>query len=199
MPLLWPSVCTPSDEIEAIKALTANLNGIEANFRAVETAFRLYWFCKIPSPHVARSDLEGWRYIAAHACTFEMNNLGRRLRDVAGKRTQSLPSIRHLIDWGAIRESKKSFERLLPDAEAIRNSVAHFAENDVDPNDHVVLGQCYLGGFHEPDVFSAPYRKRLRSIHLTNNTIANLRDVVSAYLAAFRMAAAELDQQGSLD
>ena len=79
VPLLWPSVETPQEEIQSIKDLHAHLHGLAFSVHAWEAALRLYQVANHPPPAISDRVAGSWRWIACNECVVELYHLHARL------------------------------------------------------------------------------------------------------------------------
>jgi hypothetical protein len=199
VPLLWPSIATPAEEVAAIKNLYAALTGLEYSVEAWEAALLLYKTSKQPPPSISRSVAGRWRFIACHECILELYHLRARFEKIRSVRLRACPSLRPFLDPSTMRSATKRLDEYFPDIEALRHATAHKGENEAHPEAHAPDGQYALSGFREPDRFSAPYDRTLRYLDITDLSLERINEVVAEFLGAFAAAAAELEKQGHLE
>ena len=199
VPLLWPSICTPTEEIAAIKNLHAHLNGLKYSVVAWEAALLLYQTSKTPPSTIPYSVANRWRWIACNECVLELYHLRSRLGKIVSVGFQKCPSVRSFVDFSKLREARKKLDELFPDIEKLRHAIAHKGENEAHSDVHATDGQYALTGFREPDRFSVPYEGQLRYLDITMQSLQKIEEVVFDFLAAFKPAAVALEQQGHLD
>ncbi len=198
-PLLWPSVFTPSEEVEAIKTAYAHLIGLEDSVHAWEAALMLYKTANNPPPSVSRSVASHWRFIACNECVLELYHLRSRLERIPSVLLRACPSIRSLLSASKLRSARKRLDDYFPGIEFLRHATAHKGENEAFPEIHAPDGRYALSGFREPDRFSAPYKGTLYYLDITDQSLRNIAEVVTEYFEAFQTAAVELEKQGHLE
>lgn len=198
-PLLWPSVATPVNEVEAIKNLYAHLSGLEYSVLAWEAALMLYKTAKHPPPLISRSIANRWRFIACNECVLELYHLRARLKNIQSVALHACPSLRNMLNPTKLRGARKMLDEYFPDIEALRHATAHKGENEAYPEVHAPDGKYALSGFREPDRFSVPYKGKFHHLDITDQSLQMLIEVVTEYFAIFNLAAAELEKQGHLE
>ena len=198
-PLLWPSVVTPGDEVDAIKTVNAHLIGLEYSVLAWEAALMLYKTAKQPPSSVSRSVASRWRFIACNECVLELYHLRARLEKIQSVLLRSCPSLRSLLKASKMRSARKMLDDYFPDVEALRHATAHKGENEAHPEVHAPDGKHALTGFREPDRFSAPYEGQLYYLDITDQSLQRIIEVVTEFFGAFQTAATELEKQGHLE
>ena len=198
-PLLWPSILTPSEEASEVKALYAQLTGVEYSVKAWEAALLLYRTAASPPSAIPREVASRWRWIACNECVFEIYHLRSRLQKIQSVQLHRCPSLRPWIDVSVIRRARKQLDEYFPDIEALRHATAHRGENEAHPEAHAPDGRIALTGFREPDRYSAPYLGKLCSLDITDKSLDRIAEVVGTYLGAFEPAAKELERQGYLE
>lgn len=199
VPLLWPSVETPADEVAGVKNLYAHLTGLEASVEAWRAGLFLYQTAKQPPVSIPRGVASRWRWIACNECVLELYHLRSRLEKIQSVQVRKCPSLRTLVQTSKLRGARKQLDEYFPDIEALRHATAHRGENEAHPEQHAPDGQYALTGFREPDKYSAPYQGRLYTLNITEASLQRIVEVVSEYLGAFKTAAAELERQGHLE
>lgn len=198
-PLLWPSVATPGEEVEAVKIVNAHLVGLEYSVLAWEAALMLYKTAKNPPSSISRSVAGRWRFIACNECVFELYHLRSRLEKIQSVLLRACPSLRSLLNASKMRGARKMLDDYFPDIEALRHVTAHKGENEAHPEVHAPDGRYALSGFREPDRFSAPYEGKLCYLDITDQSLQRVTEVVAEFFEAFRVAAIELEKQGHLE
>lgn len=198
-PTLWPSVATPLGEIEHIKELHIQLLAVTYNVEAFQAALLLHQFASARPAQVDRDVARRWVFLAAAECVFQLHHLKVRLAAIKAKKLRPCASIYPLIDVQRAREAAGRLNKLFPDVDALRNALAHAAANGMHPEAHAPNGQFGLTGFAQPGVFSAPFQGVMRSLRISNDTLAQINEVVSDYFLAFVPAAHELARAGHLD
>lgn len=198
-PLLWPSVITPSEEVEAIKTANAHLTGLEYSVLAWEAALMLYKAAKNPPPAVSRSVASRWRFIACNECVLELYHLRSRLEKIPSVLLRACPSLRGLLNASRMRSARKMLDDYFPGIEFLRHATAHKGENEVFPEVHAPDGKFALTGFRESDRFSAPYEGKLYFLDITDQSLQGITEVVNEFFGAFQAAAVELERQGHLE
>lgn len=198
-PLLWPSVETSIEEIPEVKALNALLTGLEYSVQAWEAALLLYRTAINPPTTISRRVASRWRWIACNECILELYHLRSRLEKIQSIQLGRCPSLRQWVDKSAIRNARKKLDEYFPDIEALRHATAHRGENEVHSEAHAPSGSYALSGFREPHIYSTPYRGKLYSLSITDESLNRIVEVVKIYLGAFKVAAIELEKQGHLE
>lgn len=197
-PLLWPSVITPSEEVEAIKTVNAHLTGLEYSVLAWEAALMLYKTANCPPPSVSRSVASRWRFIACNECVFELYHLRSRLEKITSVLLRACPSLRSLLNASKMRSARKRLDEHFPGIESLRHATAHKGENEAFPEVHAPDGKYALAGFRTLDRFSAPYEGTLYYLDITDQSLERISEVVTEFFEAFQAAAVELERQGHL-
>lgn len=198
-PLLWPSVATPVNEVEAIKNLYAHLSGLEYSVLAWEAALMLYKTAKYPPPSISRSIANRWRFIACNECVLELYHLRARLKNIQSVALRGCPSLRNMLNPSKLRGVRKMLDEYFPDIEALRHATAHKGENEAYPEVHAPDGKYALSGFREPDRFSVPYEGKFHHLDMTDQSLKMVIEVVTVSFAVFDFAATELEKQGHLE
>jgi hypothetical protein len=198
-PLLWPSLATPREEVDAIKTLSAHVTALEYSVLAWEAALLLYETAKNPPPSISRPVARRWRFIACDECVLELYHLRSRLEKVQSVLLRACPSLRPLINAPKMRGARNLLDDYFPDIEALRHATAHKGENEAHPEVHAPDGKYALAGFREPDRFSAPYQGKLCYLDITEQSLQRVNEVVNEFCEAFQMAATELEKQGHLE
>ena len=199
VPVLWPSVLTPAEEVVPIKDLYAHLTGLKFSVEAWDAALQLYLTSKDPPSQISRATANRWRWVACHECVLELYHLRARLEKIQSVRLRNCPSVRAMVDMPKIKRARKRLDDYFPDIEALRHATAHKGENEAHPEVHAPDGLYALTGFREPDRFSAPYQGTLRYLDITDQSLQNIVDVVTEFLDAFEETAVELEKQGHLE
>lgn len=199
VPLLWPSIATPSAEISGIKDLYAHLTGLEYSLEAWEAGLLLYQTAKQPPSSVSRSVASRWRFVACNECVLELYHLRARLEKIQSVQLRKCPSVRAAIDISKLKSARKKLDEYFPDTEALRHATAHKGQNESHPDIHAPDGTYAFTGFREVDVYSAPYEGQLRHLAITNQSLEKINEVVAEFLSAFEAPAAELERQGHLE
>jgi hypothetical protein len=199
VPLLWPSLSTPTAEVAGIKDLYAHLTGLAYSIEAWEAGLLLYQTAKQPPPSISRSVARRWRFIACNECILELYHLRARFEKIQSVQLRKCPSLRSGIDVSKLRSARRKLDEYFPDIESLRHATAHKGENEAHPEVHAPDGQYALTGFREPDIYSAPYEGKLAQLELTNQSISRITEVVAEFLSAFEVAASELERQGHLE
>jgi hypothetical protein len=198
-PLLWPSIATPTDEVDAIKDLNATLVGIERSVEAWEASLILYKTAKQPPPLISKSTASRWRFIAVNECILELYHLRARLSKIRSVKLRTCPSLREHIDIEMMKAAKKRLDEYFPDIEALRHATAHKGENEAHPEVHAPGSKYSLSGFRQADRFSTPFQGQLRYIDITDQSFQRINSVVAEFFGAFVTAATALEKQGHLD
>lgn len=198
-PLLWPSVQTPSAEIPAVKDLNANLQGVASNVDAWASALRLYTFAKQKPAAMVRSDCRAWRFIACHECGLQLHHLKERMEKIKGYKLAACPSVAALVKRSDLRLATTLLDKQFPNIDQLRHAIAHAGEFDTIPGNHVPAETYGLVGFREADRFSAYFEGELRTLAITEESLAQITKIATLYLSAFEPAAATLALQGHLE
>lgn len=198
-PHLWPSVQTPAKEIAAIKDLYAHLLALQYSIEAWEAALLLYQTAKQPPASISHDVAGRWRWIACNECVLELYHLRARLEKVQSVMLRKCPSLRTLVDAVQLRGARKRLDEYFPGIKALRHATAHKGENEAHPEKHAPDGRYALTGFREPDRYSAPHLGQLHHLDITHKSLERIVEVVTEYLGAFTLAAAELEKQGHLE
>lgn len=199
VPVLWPSVLTPAEEVAPVKDLYAHLTGLKFSVEAWDAALQLYSTSRNPPPPISRAIADRWRWIACHECVLELYHLRARLEKIQSVRLRNCPSLRATVDMSKIKNARKRLDECFPDIEALRHATAHKGENEAHPEKHAPDGLYALAGFREPDRFSTPYQGTLRYLNITDQSLQSIVAVVAEFLSAFEATAAELERQGHLE
>jgi hypothetical protein len=194
-PRLWPAVNTPEREAEAIKDLDGNLHGVVYNVNAWGASLALYEFSARQGTSAPKELAWHWVWIACHECVMQTYYLRERITTIRGHKVKDCPSLAPFIDSKKLREASKLLNDSFPDIEELRHAVAHQGSVSTNPSKHAHDG-FGLVGFREPDVFSAPYNGKLRSLRMTRDRFLVLEQVASTFFAAFDSAAQELERLG---
>jgi hypothetical protein len=198
-PLLWPSVSTPTTEFDAIKDLYAHLTGLKYSVEAWEAGLQLYKLAIRPPVEVKPDVASQWRFIAAGECVLELNHLKKRIEKIRGVKVKKCPSLNASIDTEKLRQSAKLFDEYFPNIRELRDAMAHAGEFDAYPEMHAPDGMFALKGFREPHVFSAPFKRQLYRLALTDSTLSQMVEVVEGIFHAFIPASELLESQGHVD
>lgn len=199
VPLLWPSIETPPNEVAWIKNLYAHLWGLYYSVEAWQAGLLLYQTAKNPPVSVPRSIARRWRWIGCNECILELYHLRCRLENIQSVQLRKCPSVRTLVDVPTLRAARKRLDEYFPDIESLRHATAHKGENEAHPEEHAPDGQYALTRLHEPDKYSVPYQGRMCTLDITDESLQRVADVVSEFLRAFNVAAVELERQGHLE
>lgn len=199
VPLLWPSNATPVNEVAGVKNLYAHLTGLHYSIETWQAGLLLYQTAKHPPTAVSRVIASRWRWIACNECVLELYHLRRRLEKIQSVQLSKCPSVRTLVDVSTLRAARKRLDEYFPYIEDMRHATAHRGENEAHPEEHAPDGKYALTGLREPDRYSAPHRGRLCTLDITDESLQRIEEVVSEFLGAFDMAAAELERQGHLE
>jgi len=199
-PLLWPSINTPTAEIEEIKGLYAQLTGVEHSVTAWEAALELYNVSLSRPAEVSRDITGRWRWIACNECILELYHLRSRMEKIQSVQLRKCPTLLPWIEVTALRAARKKLDEYFPDIEALRHATAHRGENEVNHERHAPEGNKFaLTGFREPHRYSTPYQGKMRTIDITAVSLSQITEVVNSYLHAFEAAAKQLEAQGHLE
>lgn len=199
VPLLWPSISTPVDEIASVKNLYAHLTGLQYSMEAWEAGLLLYQTAKQPPPSINRTVARRWRFVACNECILELYHLRARLERIQSVHLRKCPSLRALIDTSVLRSSRKKLDEYFPDIESMRHATAHKGENEAFPEFHAPDGQYALCGFHDVDIYSTPYEGKLYRLAMTGQSLERISEVVSLFLSAFEPASKILEKQGHIE
>lgn len=198
-PVIWPSLCTPQEEIESIKNLQAQLIGITFSVEAWSAALALYNLTKHPPSSVSGPISSRWRFVACNECILELYHLRARLEKIQSVALRSCPSVRSRVDSGKVRSARKMLDDYFPDIEFLRHATAHRGENEAYPGIHAPDGRYALAGFRESDRFSTPFKGKMCHIDIADRSLQKIIEVVSEFFDAFRAAAIYLENQGHLE
>lgn len=199
VPVLWPSTSTPPAEIGAVKELYAQLCGIAFNVEAWASALRLYEFAKLFPAGVQRADARQWKFLATHECALQLHHLRERLKRVPGYFLRRCPSLVSQVDAQALRAARKRLDEYFPDIDMLRHAIAHAGEIETTPKGLAPEQEFALSGFHQPDVFSAPYKGQVRKLEVSSESLSRIQEVVAVFLTAFTVVAGTLKAQGHLE
>jgi hypothetical protein len=199
VPVLWPSVLTPVDEVAPVKDLYAHLTGLKFSVEAWEAALQLYRTSKNPPPDIPRSIADRWRWVACHECVLELYHLRARLEKIQSVRLAKCRSFRASVDMSKVKGARKKLDEYFPDIEALRHAVAHQGQNEAHPDVHAPDGRYALTGFRQPDRFSTPYQGKLRYLDITDESLQSIVEVIAEFLSAFEPLAIKLEQQGHIE
>lgn len=199
VPLLWPSIATPQNEVASIRNLYAHLWGLYYSVEAWQAGLLLYQTANDPPVSVPLSIARRWRWIGCNECILELYHLRCRLEKIQSVQLRKCPSVRTLVDVSTLRAARKRLDEYFPDIEYLRHATAHKGENEAHPEEHAPDGQYALTRLQEPDKYTAPYRGRLCTLDITYDSLQRIAEVVSDFLRAFNGAAAELERQGHLE
>jgi len=196
-PLLWPSVATPAAEAAAIKDLNADLIGVRYSVLAWDAALGLYQFARgLPDP-VETELARHWAFIASRACAMELYHLKDRVQCIRSKKVKLCgASVIEHLDGTLLRKAAKHLDEKFPHIEGLRHAVAHAGANDTQPEQHAPDGRFGLTGFREGDTFSAPYKKSMPSLDISEASLAHIVGVVRDVFSSFEAAATALEQAG---
>ena len=199
-PLLWPSINTPTAEIEEVKGLYAQLTGVEHSVAAWEASLALYKL-SLDRPAAVSRDIAGrWRWIACNECILELYHLRSRMEKIQAVQLRRCPSLLPWIQFASLRSARKKLDEYFPDVEALRHATAHRGENEVNHEQHAPEGHRFaLTGFREPHRYSTPYQGKMRTLDITAVSLDRITEVVNSYLCAFEGAEKQLEAQGHLE
>lgn len=198
-PLLWPSLSTPTFEVDAIKYLNAHLVGLEYSAQAWEAALLLYKTGQNPPPTISRSTARSWCFIAARESVMELFHLRARLVKIRSVLLKKCPSIQSLVNVKQLRAASKYLDESFPDIEFLRHAVAHTGENEVHPEVHAPDGLFALTSLTPEGKFAAPYKGKLQQLMVTDSSLQQIHAVLALYFNAFHGAAAALRAQGHIE
>lgn len=198
-PLLWPSVVTPRAEFAAVKDLYAHLTGLKYNVEAWDAGLQLYKLAMHPPSEVARDVAGRWRFVAAGECVFQLHHLKKRIEKIRGVAIKKCPSLSDSIDPRILRQSAKLLNDYFPEIDRLRDAMAHAGEFDAHPEDHAPDGMFALKGFREPHRFSAPFKRKLYHLDITDQTLAQMTEVVVKFFEGFMPASEMLESQGHVE
>lgn len=199
VPLLWPSNATPINEVAAIKNLHAHLWGTYYSVEAWQAGLVLFQTAKNPPFSVSRSIASRWRWIACNECVLELYHLRCRLEKIQSVQLRKCPSVCTLIDVVTLRTARKRLDEYFPDIEYLRHATAHRGENEAHPEVHAPDGQYALTKLGKQDEYCVQYRGVQYTLHVTDESLQRVSEVVSEFLGAFNVAAATLEQEGHLE
>lgn len=198
-PLLWPSVATPRAEFAAVKDLHAHLTGLKYNVEAWDAGLQLYKLAMHPPSEVARDVASRWRFVAAGECVFQLHHLKKRIEKIRGVVIKKCPSLSDSIDSTLLRQSAKLLNDYFPEIDGLRDAMAHAGEFDAHPEDHAPDGMFALKGFREPHRFSAPFKRKLYHLDITDETLARITEVVVKFFEGFMPASEMFEAQGHVE
>lgn len=198
-PLLWPSVKTPSLEVESVKDLNANLLGVAYNVEAWASALRLYQHAKHKPSGTSRDDCRRWKFLASNECVHELHHLKERLEKIKGYKLKACPSLAPFIASDGLRGATRCLEEYFPGIDQLRHAIAHSGANDVRPDEHAPEHGYLLIGFREPDRYSAHYKGVLRHLDITQGSLERIYEVTSRFFEAFQPAASALEHEGHIE
>lgn len=199
VPVLWPSTKTPILEVEAIKTLYAHLAGLKYNVKAWDAGLQLYRLSKSRPHQVPKDVVWRWQFVAASECVFALHHLKKRVEKIRGVLIRRAPSLQGSIDTSKIRNAAKLLDEYFPEIDGLRDAMAHAGEFDAHPEQHAPDGMFALTGFREADTFSAPFKKRLHHLDITDESLSRIEQVVSLVLSGFDRAAKDLELEGHLE
>ena len=198
-PLLWPSVKSPTSEVDAIKDLYLHLIGIEYSLQAWEAALHLYKTGRKPPASIARQTGRLWCFIAARECAMELFHLRARLLKIRSVLLRKCPTVQKLVDVKQLRGASKLLDECFPDIELLRHSIAHKGENEVHPETHAPDGRYALTHMTDDGLFSSPYEGTVRKLHVSDSSFEQIQEVVALYFSAFSVAAEVLLIEGHIE
>lgn len=187
-PVLWPSVATPANEFAAIKDLYAHLSGLTFSVEAWDAGLQLYKLALAPPPSVKPDVASKWRFVAAKECVLELHHLKKRIEKIRGVKVKACPSLTGSINSEQLRQTAKLFDVYFPNIRELRDALAHAGEFDAHPEVHAPDGMFALKGFREPHVFSAPFKRQLYHLALTDLTLGQIIEIVEGVFYAFTPA-----------
>jgi len=194
-PLLWPSVATPRAEFAAVKDLYEHLTGLKYNVEAWDAGLQLDNLAMHPPTDVDRDVAARWRFVAAGECVFQLHHLKKRIEKIRGVMIKKCPSLSDAIDFTKLRQSAKLLNEYFPDIDGLRDAMAHAGEFDAHPEIHAPDGMFALKGFREPHRFSAPFKRKLYYLDITDETLARITEVVVKIFEGFMPASEMLEAQ----
>lgn len=198
-PLVWPSVATPHAEREAVKDLYAHLTALKYNIEAWDAGLQLYKLALKAPAQVRRDIALRWRFVAANECVFQLHHLKKRIEKIRGVKVKKCPSLSTLIDTRRLRQSAKLLNDYFPKINELRDAIAHAGEFDAHPEDHASDGVFALKGFREGHTFSAPFKKKLYHLDITDETLNRMIEVVDTFFEGFVLTAQTLEAEGHLE
>jgi hypothetical protein len=198
-PLLWPSILTPPDEVEAVKTLNAHISALPASVDAWDASLQLYQLSKLPPAGVSKDVAGRWRWLACNECIYELYHLQARLGKIQSVLLKACPSLLGQVNSTVLRSARKRLDESFPGISKLRHATAHKGENEAHSEVHAPDGRLALTGFRQPDRYSAPYKGKLYALDITVQSLRTIESVVDEYLSAFRSAASALKGQGHLD
>lgn len=198
-PVLWPSATTPPAEFVAIKDLYAHLTGLKFNVEAWDAGLQLYKLALHPPSQVRRDVASRWRFVAANECVFQLHHLKKRIEKIRGVMMKRCPSLSDSIDTARLRASAKLLNDYFPEIDGLRDAMAHAGEFDAHPEDHAPDGMFALKGFSEEHTFSAPFKRNLYRLDITDETLARISEVVNMFFEGFVPASKMLEAQGHVE
>ncbi|UUZ72251.1 hypothetical protein LP415_28005 [Polaromonas sp. P1(28)-8] len=192
-------MATPTTEFDAIKDLYAHLAGLKYSVEAWDAGLQLYKLALRPPSKVSRDVASKWRFVAAGECVLELHHLKKRIEKIRGVKVKKCPSLSASIDTEKLRQSAKLFDDYFPNIRELRDAMAHAGEFDAHPEVHAPDGMFALKGFREPHVFSAPFKRQLYQLPLTDSTLSRMVEVVEGIFHAFVPASKLLESQGHVE
>lgn len=216
----------PEEERETASAILTNLFALEWIVNQFEAALKLYDFTdtetilandprakKFERP-LARVDhnrlMAAWARMAARSgamTIYELYQMGQ----VIDKLTANCPSLSQMVDSDARKRSTKLFKTSFPSFAPVRNFAAHGSEMTAHPEDvelHAATdldipglrvengASVMVSGALFGRRFTSTYEGREVAYELTQQTLAILREVVSARLASFVPASRITHEKG---
>lgn len=190
---------TPNNEVAAIKNLHAHLWGLYYSVEAWQAGLALFQTAKNPPLSVSYSIASRWRWIACNECILELYHLRCRLEKIQSVQLRKCPSICTLVGVATLRNARKRLDEYFPGIEYLRHATAHRGENEAYPEVHAPGGQYALTRLSEQDKYCAQYRGVQYTLHMTDESLWRVSEVVSEFLGAFNLAASTLEQEGHLE
>ena len=198
-PVLWPSVLTPAQEVESVKTLYAHLEGLKYSVEAWDAGLQLYKLALNPPPLVKRDVASRWRFVAANECVFALHHLKKRIEKIRGVLVKRCPSLSGSFETACLRQSAKLLEEYFPEIDGLRDAMAHAGEFDAHPEQHAPDGLYALKGFRGGDTFSAPFKKKLHHLDITDQSLHRISEIVSVMFRGFEPAARRLETEGHVE
>lgn len=198
-PLLWPSKSTPPGEFAPIKDLYSHLTGLKFSIEAWDAGLQLYKLALHPPAQVRRDVASRWRFVAAGECVFQLHHLKKRIEKIRGVKIKKCPSLSGSIDMARLRASAKLLNDYFPGIDGLRDAMAHVGEFDAHPEDHAPDGMFALKGFRKEHTFSAPFKRKIYQLDITDETLARITEVVNMFFEGFVPASQTLEAQGHVE
>gem|GEM_PF-1186424 len=129
----------------------------------------------------------------------QLHHLKKRIEKIRGVVIKKCPSLSDAIDSTLLRKSTKLLNDYFPEIDGLRDAMAHAGEFDAHPEVHAPDGMFALKGFREPHRFSAPFKRKLYHLDITDETLTRITEVVVLFFEGFMPASAMLEAQGHVE